>query len=209
LAHSLTFCYTKAIALGDPDVLVDGFLAHTFSPQDAYALFTFLLRIPHFRSHVSYSEGVWYINYVQQPSSGLPTQLPLDFSVKTTEGTVVPQRRWTPTDEVDIRRQVQEAQLQLPVFFVHRNGGVGFLLPDILEDRDLDLYNRDSRAPLGGRTTTHIRINVSSLSYLTAKDFSYMFVDSFHSGLDMTIGDARYQYETRRIRGARSRLVDS
>ena len=151
------------------DILVDGFIAQTFSPQDAHAFFTLLLRIPNFLSHVSYSRGVWYMNYGQQPL-GHPTQLPLDFR-RTTEGTVVPQRRWTPADEVDIRRHVQEAALQFPVFFVNRNGSVGFSLPDILEGRDSDLYNRDSHAPLGGRTTTHIRINVSSLPYLAAKDF--------------------------------------
>ena len=146
------------------------------------------------------------MNYVQPP--GLPTRLPLDFS-RTTEGTIVPQRRWTPADEVDIRRHVQDAALQLPVFFVNRNGSVGFWLPDILEGRDSELYNRDSHASLGGRTTSHIRINVSPLPYLAAKRVSSMFVDSFHSGPDMTFGDARYQYEMRRIRGTRSRLVDS
>jgi len=137
-----------------------------FSPQDADAFFTLLLRIPDFRSHVSYWWGVWYIDYVQQES---PTHLPLDFSARGTEGTIIPQRRWTPANEVDIRRHVQEAALQLPVFFVNRNGSVGFWLPDILEGHDHDLYNRDGQAPLGGRTTTYIRINVSSLSYLVAK----------------------------------------
>ena len=86
--------------------------------------------------------------------------LPLDFSVRMTQGTVVPQRRWTPAVEVDIRRHVEEATLQLPVFFVNRHGGVGFSLPDILQGHDHDLSNRDSQAPLGGRSTTHIRINV-------------------------------------------------
>jgi len=94
------------------------------------------------------------MKYVQQPSSGLPTQLPLDFSVRTTEGTVVPQRRWSLVNEVDIRLHVQGAALQLPVFFVDRNGSVGFWLPDILEGRDRELYNRDIQAPLGGKTTT-------------------------------------------------------
>ena len=145
---------------------MDGFIAHTFAPQDAYAFFTLLLRTPDFRSHVSYSRGVWYMSYAQQPSSGFPIQLPLDFSVRPTEGTVIPQRRWTPADEVDIRRHVEEATLQLPIFFVNRNDGVGFWLPDILEGRDGNLYNRDSPAPLGGKTTTHIRINVSSQTLL-------------------------------------------
>jgi len=191
------------------DVLLDGFLAHTFSPQDAYAFFTLLLRTPNFLSYLSFSRGIWYMNYVQRPSSGLPTQLPLDFNFRTTEGTVIPQRRWTPTDEVDIRRHVQEAALQLPVFFVNRNDSVGFWLPDILEGRDRDLNNRDSQAPLGETATAHIRINVSSLSYPAAKRCSSMFVDSFHSGPDMPIGDARYQHETRRLRRTRSRSVDS
>jgi len=154
-----------------PDVLLDGFLAHTFSPQDAPAFFTLLLGTPDFRAHLSYSEGIWYINHVQQPSSGLSTQLPLDFGIRTIEGTVVPQRRWTPADEVSLRLHVHEAALQLPVFFVNRNGGVGFWLRDILEGRDRDLNNRDSQAPLGGVSTTHIRINVSSLSYLAAEGF--------------------------------------
>ena len=150
---------------------MDGFLTHMFSPQDAHTFFTLLLRTSDFRSHISYSRGVWYMNYVQPPSSGLPTQLPLDFSTRTIEGTVVPQRRWTPADEVDTRRHIQEAVLCPPIFFINRNGGVGFSLPDILEGRHSGLYNRNSYAPLGGRATTHIRINVSSLSCPTAKGF--------------------------------------
>jgi hypothetical protein len=148
--------------------------------------------------------------YVQQLSLGFSTRNsppPLDFSVSTTRGTVVPQRRWTPSEEIDIRRFV-EATLQLPIFFVHWNGAVGFWLPDILEGRDGDLYNRNSEAPLGGRATTHIRINVSS-SLSSRKRFSSMFIDSFHSGPDMPIGDARYQHETRRICVTRSHLVGS
>jgi len=85
--------------------------------------------------------------------------LPLDFSVRMTEGTVVPQRRWTPAEEIEIRRHVEEATLQLPVFFVNRNGGIGFSLPDILQGHDLDLRNRDSQTTLGGRATAHIRID--------------------------------------------------
>ena len=142
------------------------------------------------------------MNYVQQPLLRCPTQLPLDFSTRTTQGTVIPQRRWTPANKVNIRRHVREATLQLPVFFITRNGSVGFWLPDILEGHDHELQDRDCQAPLGGRTTTHIRINVSSLSLSSScKRVSSMFIDSFHSGPDMPIGDARYQYKTRRIRG--------
>ena len=171
----LTFCDMKS----PNDLFVDGFLAQTFSPQDAHNFFTLLLRTPNFMQHyrISYTQGVWYIiRCVPSPSPGVPSQnvsQPLDFSVKMTQGTVVPQRRWTPADEVDIRRHVEEATLQLPVFFVNRHGGVGFSLQDIIQGRDHDLFNRDSYAPLGGRATTHIRINVSSQTLiLVAKVFT-------------------------------------
>jgi hypothetical protein len=151
---------------------VDGFIARTFSPQGAHDFFTVLLRTPDYLQYcrISYSRGVWYITqnapHVPQPSQGIPTQispLPLDFRVGTTQGTVVPQPRWVPAG-----RHVHDATLQLPIFFVNRNNGaVGFWLPDILQGRDGDLHNRNSHASLGGRTTTHIRINVSSHSYVS------------------------------------------
>lgn len=96
--------------------------------------------------------------------------LPLDYNVPTTQGTVVPQRRWNPmptgpVDETNIRRYISTARLQfslqLPIYFVNRNGGIGFWLPDILQGRDDDLYNGDREAPLGGKATTYLRINVS------------------------------------------------
>jgi len=142
------------------DILVDGFLSRTFLPQDANAFFTLLLRTPDFLRYyrVSYSRGVWYITQ----NAPLPAQCPppaLDFNVNETQGGVVPQQRWTPNEGVDFRRHVLEARLQLPIFFVNRNGGVGFWLPDILQGGDRGLHNRDCEAPLGGVTTTHIRIN--------------------------------------------------
>jgi hypothetical protein len=127
------------------------------------------------RIPLAYSRGVSYITqnvpHVPQPSPGIPTQISsfaLDFSVGTTQGTVVPQPRWVSADEVDVRRHVHDAALQLPIFFVNKNNGaVGFWLPDILQGRDGDLHHRNSHASLGGRTTTHICINVSSHSYIS------------------------------------------
>ena len=142
-----------------------------FSPEDAHNFFALLLRTQGFLRdyRMSYSQGVWYIMqnppFFQPPPPGVPPQnlmLPLDHNVCITQGTVVPQRRWTPADEIDVRRYVENATLQLPIYFVNRNGGVGFWLPDILQGRDHDLYLGDTEAPLGGRATTHLRLNVSS-----------------------------------------------
>ena len=99
---------------------------------------------------------------VQGSSPGVqlePTPL-LDYSTRAIHGTVVPQRSWIPANEVDARRRIESAMLELPIFFVDRNGGLGFPLPDILRGRDRDLPNANSFAPLGGKTMTHIRINV-------------------------------------------------
>ena len=102
-------------------------------------------------------------NLVQGTSPGVPFQPSplLDYSMRETHGTVVPQRRWTPADEEDIRRHVVSSVLQLPIFFVNRNGGLGFRLPDILRGCHHDLRDAKTFAPLGGRKTTLIRINVS------------------------------------------------
>ncbi|KAF8257741.1 hypothetical protein EI94DRAFT_1757067 [Lactarius quietus] len=114
---------------------------------------------------IVYHNDEWHItqnvNLVQGTSPGVPLQTSplLDYSTTPTYGTVVPQRRWTPADEVDVRRHVEAAVLQLPIFFVNRNGGIGFPLQDILRGCNPELHNAGHFAPLGGRCTTHIRIN--------------------------------------------------
>ncbi|KAI9447194.1 hypothetical protein BJY52DRAFT_1193522 [Lactarius psammicola] len=158
------------------DVLVDGFVTRTFTPEDANKYFILLLRTPpsqHFLGYygIVYHQGSWVVtrnaNLVQGTSPGVPLQATplLDRSISATHGTIVPQRRWTPADEVDIRRHVESAQLQLPIFFVNRNGGLGFWLPDILRGCDRDLHNANGFATLGGKTTTHVRINWPGYRY--------------------------------------------
>ena len=140
---------------------------------------------------------------------GVRTQnllLPLDFIVRTTQGIVVPQKRWTPNDEIDARRYVAGAMLQLPIYFVNRNGTIGFWLLDILQGRDSDLYNRSREAPLGGKGTTHLRINVSSHTFLLIHISRRRCP---HSGLAVDFGSDRYPLETRLVHGTRSHFLDS
>jgi hypothetical protein len=154
--------------------LVDGFIARTFAFEGATNYLVLLLKTQRFFQHyrIVCHQGAWYItrnsNLVQGASPGVPHQPTplLDYCTSATHGTVVPQRRWMPADDVDIRRYIESAVLQLPIFFVNRNGGLGFLLPDILRGYDHDLNNANSFAPLGGSITTHVRIHVSlSLGY--------------------------------------------
>jgi len=158
------------------DIFVDGLVARTFRPEDANNYFMLLLNSPpsqDFLQHygIVYHQGAWYItrngNLVQGTSPDVPLQLTplLDYNMGATQGTVVPQRRWTPADEVGVGRFVESAVLQLPIFFVNCNGGLGFRLPDILRGCVQDLHNADGFAPLGGRYTTHIRINWPGYGY--------------------------------------------
>ncbi|KAN0133464.1 hypothetical protein V8E53_008632 [Lactarius tabidus] len=152
------------------DILVDGLVAHTFTPEDADNYFNLLLNTPAQQYFLPYygivhHQGAWFIthnvNSVQNESPGVPLQTAplLDYSIRGTHGTVVSQRRWTPVDDVDIRRHVEDAALNLPIFFVNHNGKLGFSLTDILRGCDRHLHNANGFAPLGGRATTQIRIN--------------------------------------------------
>jgi hypothetical protein len=209
--------YTKPLVHAS-DILVDGFIAGTFTPQDAHDFFALLLKSSNFlrHYHIFYSKGVWYatrnLPYVQSLSPAASTQnppLPLDYSVRTTRGTVIPQRRWAPAGEVDVYRHVECGALQPPIFFINQNGGAGFWLPDILQGRHHELCDGDRQAQLGGKTTTHIRINVSSHTHVPAAKFSSMLLDLPRSGLDIGIGSARYPLETRPMRGSQSHLLGS
>ncbi len=201
------------------DIFVDGFIARTFSPQGAHDFFTVFLRTPDYLRYcrILYSGGLWYTtqnaHHVPRPSPGIPTHispLSLDFSVRTTQGTVVPQPRWVPADEVEARRHVHDATLQLPIFFVNRNNGaVGFLLPDILQGRDGDLHNRNSHASLGGRSTTHIRMNVSSHSYISCGGSHLCSPTPLTSGRATVTGSAKSPHETKHSIGIRLQLAVS
>ena len=139
------------------------------------------------------------VPYMPQSSLGIQTQsspLLLDFGIRTTQGMVVPQRRWIPADEVGIRRHVQKLTLQLPVFFVNHDGGVGFLLTDILQGRNSNLYNRDSQPPLGGRITTHIRIDLSPQTFMLV-DGTFVNILRLHSDPVIAVGNARFLQKTR------------
>jgi hypothetical protein len=142
-----------------------------------YNYFVLLLKTQRFFQHyrIVYHQGAWYVtrnaNLLQGTSPGVPLQPTplLDYSLSSIHGTVVPQRRWAPADEVDLRRHVEGASLELPIFFVNRNGSIGFPLVDILRGCDRDLRNANDFTSLAGHSTTHIRINVSLSLLLTCR----------------------------------------
>jgi len=144
------------------DILVNGFIAQTFSDQDGGArdYFTSLFRSSPNHDFLQdqgilYSRGAWHIT--RDDNGFLETKdfpQPVDFDVRKTQGTVVPQRQ-----RAQVGYLVASYTPQLPIFFVHQNGGVGFSLSDILQGRDSGLSNGDEEAPLDEPILIFIRIS--------------------------------------------------
>ncbi|KAI0262083.1 hypothetical protein BC834DRAFT_829383, partial [Gloeopeniophorella convolvens] len=71
---------------------------------------------------------------------------------------VVPQTMWEPQSITDRGQHIEEAELQMPIFFHHNHGYVGIELEYAASGWGESLLNARSAAPLAGKTTTVIRI---------------------------------------------------
>jgi len=82
---------------------------------------------------------------------------------------IIPQKIWTPPNQPDWRRNVEQANLCMPVFFVQNNGVIGLPLPRAtMRDTVSTLRHADSTAPLGGGHFTKILIAVCLPSPLSS-----------------------------------------
>ncbi|KAF8269840.1 hypothetical protein EI94DRAFT_1798831 [Lactarius quietus] len=148
------------------ELLVDGYISRAFYPNKAAEVYlSHLLKTSNFRElcqTLPSPNGKVFV--VRDTSRFLPPSdlndvpLLLDYVVKDI-GTVVPQTLWTPHNKNDLKQHVEEADLQLPIFFI-QNGDLGLSLEDAVNGRCHSTL-RDARtyAQLGGKTTTHIRIS--------------------------------------------------
>ena len=75
---------------------------------------------------------------------------------------VVPQKIWTPPNQSDWRRYVEQASLRMPVFFIQNDGAIGLPLARALAGDRASLRFAEMPAPLGGGHSTQIRIAVST-----------------------------------------------
>ncbi|KAI0313534.1 hypothetical protein OF83DRAFT_1037971, partial [Amylostereum chailletii] len=71
---------------------------------------------------------------------------------------IVPQHLWSPQSALDRERHVVAASLQMPIFFVQRDGEVGIQAVDAAGGLYSQLIDGDKEAQLGGKATTVIRI---------------------------------------------------
>jgi hypothetical protein len=153
------------------ELLVDGYISRAFYPnRSAELYFSHLLKTSRNLKDLYQtlpapvgSGEVFVIRGPLRPpplmwDSGVPLWL-LDYVIKDI-GTVVPQTLWTPRNRNDFKVHVEEADLQLPIFFIHGNGDLGLSLEDAVNGHHGTLRDARTPAQLGGKTTTHIRISV-------------------------------------------------
>ena len=106
----------------------------------------------------------------------------LDYRADISRGTIIPQVPWSPRSPRDLRRYVTDAVLQLPIFLRRDDGRIGMSLSDVV----LGNFRRliDSVQPMngGGRTSVHVRINVSIPCLKCFIIFSCFYPDTCCSG---------------------------
>jgi hypothetical protein len=99
-------------------------------------------------------------------ASGQPFHVPsrlIDHTV-VNRGSVVPQKMWSPYTITDQKQHVEEAVLQMPIFFEDINGRLGLSLENAAAGRCHGIRNAQKFALLGEKSTTHIRIGVGVVS---------------------------------------------
>jgi len=137
----------------DPSLLVDGYISHSFGPKSAEWHFSHILKGNAISAsyRVGPEGGSFVVNF--------PNQSPrvLDRRVLSI-GTVVPQVSWIPHTVTDRSQHVQDAQLQMPIFFLHTDGRLGLTLEAAVGGQCHTLLDSQRSAPLGPQNTTHIRI---------------------------------------------------
>ncbi|KAI9463697.1 hypothetical protein BJY52DRAFT_931878 [Lactarius psammicola] len=133
-------------------LLVDGYVSQTCQSRRAEQYFLALLKSPAIPPIMTLSYPGRESHFFFDPSSQL-----LDRAV-VNRGTVVPQTMWSPHTVTDKRQHVEAALLQRPIFFEGGDGRLGLSLEASAAGRCHGLHNAQEFAPLGLKSTTHIRI---------------------------------------------------
>ena len=105
------------------------------------------------------------INNIAVPANAMSARgyliMVLDYRADLSRGTIVPQIPWFPQTPRDVRKYVTDAVLQLPIFLRQDDGSIGMSLSDVVNGNFRRLVDSVRQVSVGGRTSVHIRINVS------------------------------------------------
>jgi hypothetical protein len=184
-------------------LLTDGYISQTFQSRPAEQYFLSLLKSSSIPPHttLSYTSRGGYFFFVNSVPSYIPAPFPnspsrwlLDRGIMD-GGTVVPQTMWSPYSVSDRRQHVEMGKLQMPVFFEGEDGALGFSLAASV-DGQCHFRHADDPAPLSQKTTTHIRIIVSTALVFCAHLLnSHLFTNNI-SGLVIRSLSAKSQFVT-------------
>jgi hypothetical protein len=154
-----------------PFVRSGGFLVRMFGERDAAFFIEALLKLNVKDVYLVRNVPGWHNALMaQRPSisgtrcDAMANNVPLwllDF-IPMPMDYVVPQKIWTPPNQSDWRRYVEQAHLRMPVFFVQGNGTTGLPLPRAVLGDAASLRGANSPAPLGGAHSTQIYMAVMS-----------------------------------------------
>ena len=142
-----------------PQLLIDGYIATMFGPRDTETYHSILLRRePRLLQPYNLTgyPGIFFANPPLRPDlDPRQQQTPwvIDYTVLN-QGTVIKQQIYVP--------RIQLESLRPPIFFVHRNGGLGLPLNQAAGGDCMSLQGASHLTPLGACSThAQIRINVS------------------------------------------------
>ena len=159
---------------------------------------------PH--STLSYNSRGGYFFFVHSVPLHIPAPFPnptcrwvLDRGIME-GGTVVPQTMWYPDSASDRRQHVEMGKLQMPIFFEDKDQALGFSLEASVDGQYQILRHANDPAPLGHKTTTHIRIVVSlSFVFGLLTCFNFNSFNNNTSGLVIINSSAKFQFVTRQV----------
>jgi hypothetical protein len=125
--------------------------------------------------------------------NGLPV-LVIDWGVDIiARGPVISQTLWRPFTQESFRQNVLEAPLEMPIFFVQRNGSLGFTVEQGLSGNLSTFHGLNEVARLGGQTSKHFRIVVRTSSIITTRTSTEVIptLVARPSAVEKTVPDAQ------------------
>ena len=160
-------------ATGTENMYQHGYIGLTFGPQTE-SFFSAVLKTSPRALQVGFSApgwpGAFFITHINNPnvtanamSSRGYLMIVLDYRADLLRGTIVPQVPWFPQTPRDMRKYVTDAVLQLPIFLRQDDGTIGMSLSDVIHGNFRRLMDSVQQVNVGGRTSVHVRINVSVL----------------------------------------------
>jgi hypothetical protein len=166
--------YYTPPATGAENMFTHGYIGLTFGPHTESFFSAVLKTSPRFLQ-VGFSAPGWPTAFYIAPIENLAVTanamsswgnliMVLDYRADLSRGTIVPQVPWFPQTPRDVRKYVTDASLRLPIFLRQDDGTIGMSLSDVVHGNFRRLTDSVQPVNVGGRTSVHIRMNVSNIS---------------------------------------------